>query len=277
METDGDTKKEGVVVGNIKTTPVKTKREIQYKYWIFTYNNYDDNIIMEIKKYLDEVCEKYLFQEELGEKTGTKHLQGIFHLKKKTRYSEIMDNPIHYSFLEKSNSIKNNDYCQKDKTRNGNRWVKGIVILDIITKEQFYDWQLELFKILIDKPDKRKIYWYWESKGNTGKSAFIKYMVYNYKALFTNGGKESDIINLVYNQLDVDREPNIIFWDLPRHNKGKISYSALECIKNGMIQNNKYETGTKLFNSPHIVIFSNYEPCDTENLSNDRWVIKELP
>jgi len=46
----------------------------------------------------------------------------------------------------------------------------------------------------------------------------------------------------------------------------------LESIKNGLIVNTKYETGSKLFNSPHIIVFSNMSP-DVSAMSMDRWKI----
>jgi hypothetical protein len=58
-------------------------------------------------------------------------------------------------------------------------------------------------------------------------------------------------------------------------NQNKVSYSSIECIKNGMITNTKYETGFKVFNPPHVVVFSNFPP-DEEKLSADRWNIKEI-
>lgn len=64
----------------------------------------------------------------------------------------------------------------------------------------------------------------------------------------------------------------IVIWDLPRNNGNKISYDAIESVKNGMICNTKFETGTKIFDPPHIIIFSNEQP-EEENLSKDRWNI----
>jgi hypothetical protein len=43
-----------------------------------------------------------------------------------------------------------------------------------------------------------------------------------------------------------------------------------------MICNTKYETGVKVFNSPHIFVFANFPPDKPDELSNDRWIIKEL-
>jgi hypothetical protein len=81
-------------------------------------------------------------------------------------------------------------------------------------------------------------------------------------------------MNLVFNQ-DMDACRGV-FFDIPRSNRGNISYASLECIKNGMVCNTKYETGVKVFNSPHIFIFANFEPEEPDKLSADRWIITEL-
>jgi hypothetical protein len=81
-------------------------------------------------------------------------------------------------------------------------------------------------------------------------------------------------MNLVFNQ-DMDT-CNVVFFDIPRNHGGKISYSSLESIKNGMVCNTKYETGVKVFNSPHIFCFANFPPDDESCLSQDRWKITQL-
>ena len=43
-----------------------------------------------------------------------------------------------------------------------------------------------------------------------------------------------------------------------------------------MICNTKYETGVKIFNSPHIICFANFPPDNLEQLSADRWIITNL-
>ena len=94
-------------------------------------------------------------------------------------------------------------------------------------------------------------------------------------ALFCDGGKKADIINLVFNN-DMDT-CNTIIWDIPRVNRNAVSYAAIEAIKNGLVCNTKYETGVKVFNPPHIIIFANFPPdLDEDNLSKDRWMITEL-
>ena len=55
----------------------------------------------------------------------------------------------------------------------------------------------------------------------------------------------------------------------------KISYDAIESIKNGLICNTKFETGYKAFGEVHIIVFANMEP-DYEKLSEDRWEVHPL-
>ena len=48
-----------------------------------------------------------------------------------------------------------------------------------------------------------------------------------------------------------------------------VSYQAIEEVKNGILFNNKYEAKMVVFNNPHVVVFSNFEP-DYKALSSDR-------
>lgn len=145
-----------------------------------------------------------------------------------------------------------------------------------ISKDQFYPWQNKVEAILAEEPDDRKIYWFWESTGNTGKSALVKYLVVKQDAIFCAGSRTNDIINLVFNAHQTGKPTDIVIWDLPRQAQGKISFGALEMLKNGLIANMKYETGVAAFPTPHIIVLSNDMPVDMNMLSMDRWVIREI-
>lgn len=80
-------------------------------------------------------------------------------------------------------------------------------------------------------------------------------------------------MNIIFNA-DMDN-CNCVMIDIPRINKDCISYASLESIKNGLICNTKYETGSKVFNSPHLIIFANSPPNECK-LSKDRWKITNL-
>lgn len=240
-----------------------------YKY-DFVLNNYTENEVCQIKETLGRICKKAIIGFEVGE-SGTPHLQCYISLLKKQRITGLAKEPglSRASFRAVRNETALIEYCKKD----GNYWTHGfpkpIKILNTL-----YPWQKDAEALLTaDTPNDRIVHWWYDTKGNIGKSAFAKYMVVKHKALYCCSGKYADLINLVFN-VDMN-ECNCVIFDIPRNQGNKVSYSAIESIKNGLICNTKFETGTKVFNSPHILILSNSAP-EMQSLSADRWSIKNL-
>lgn len=260
--------------GNTETPSPKKQGPIA-KRWLWTLNNYSLTDIEELVPKFHKLGSKmYVAGKEIGEQ-GTPHLQGYVEFPDKIRPRLAVGNPSIHWGDDKGKPAKgtredNIKYCCKDGDI---AFSKGLPKEIKIIKE-LYPWQQEILNIFHTEPDDRKIYWFWEDEGNIGKTQFIKYMVMKYQVLFCSGGKYSDIMNLVFNQ-DMD-ECTGVFFDIPRANAGRISYTSLESIKNGMVCNTKYETGVKIFNSPHVFVFANFPPDAPEKLSNDRWVITEL-
>lgn len=256
------------------TIPPPIKRCPSAVRWSFTYNNYDLELLNgSIIPFFKQQCKVYIVGLEVGE-SGTPHVQGYVEFITKRRAPEFVGkicNKIHWE-LSKGNRTDNIKYCSKDNNVLSSFNCSIPKPLKIIN--ELRNWQQNILDICLTEPDDRTINWYFDKCGNIGKTSFIKYMVYHHNALFCNGGKYSDIMNLVFNQ-DMDN-CNIVLFDIPRANKGNISYSSLESIKNGMVCNTKYETGTKLFNSPHVFIFANFPPENYNDLSIDRWNIKQF-
>jgi hypothetical protein len=147
--------------------------------------------------------------------------------------------------------------------------------------EHLRPWQAEIRDMCLLEPEIKntQIYWFWESKGNVGKSAFVKYMLVKHNALVSQSGYKTDILKFVF-QMDrrIEYHTTVLF-DIPRTQKGKISYSVLENIKSGLVSNTsetKYKTNMKVFNSPHVIVFANFPPDNSEFLSKDKWVIREI-
>lgn len=256
--------------GNTETSPSCKKQPSRKTYYAFTLYNYDkvgfeDSLIV----YLKTISKRFIYGKEICPTSQRKHLQGFIHLKKPMRITEIKiaGNPHLESCIAGEES--NIKYCSKDGNIVSYGFPKPI---DIIS--ELYPWQKDIEDIILSTPNNRKVYWFWDSVGNIGKSAFVKYCIVKHKVLFCDGGKKSDIINLLFNN-NMD-ECNCIIWDIPRSTGGKVSYSAIESIKNGFICNTKYETGVKVFNSPHVIVFANYPPENLDELSKDRWDITEL-
>lgn len=237
----------------------------------FVINNWTPEEYDSLCQHLPNWATKYIIGKEVGE-SGTPHLQCYIRLKKKKRYSELQQEipgMKRASFRPCRNELALIAYCKEDGDFVSFGFPKPI---SIITK--LYDWQQKIVDLYNGKIDDRKIFWFWEEHGNIGKSAFVKYMVVKYKALFCDGGKKADIVNLVFNN-NMD-ECRCIIWDIPRANGGFISYTTLESIKNGLVCNTKYETGVKIFNSPHVFVFANAPPADESQMSADRWVVTQL-
>lgn len=268
METSGDF----CCFGNTENKKVRINQLSKY---VFTFNNYSESDLETLLDVFKNICTKYVFQKEVGE-SGTPHLQGAIWLKKAMRFTEFkLSDKIHW---EKMNNEKASmAYCQKSDTATGDVYVWGMKLLrplKIIKESELYSWQSELYsKVKNVIPNDRTIMWIWEEMGNVGKSAFCKFLVKTEGALFIDEGKKSDLVNLVFNA-DMD-QCDIIVLDIPRANGNSCSYKTLEAFKNGMVCNTKYETGVKLFNPPHIIVFSNYYP-EVEELSLDRWEIFKI-
>jgi len=272
METDGDRMDNGIsgVEGNTNSsTPAPiTKRETQRKYWAFTVFDFMETGTS-IKGYLSVYAKKAFIGLETCPTTGKQHLQGYMELEKATRLSSLKKTPLGKAHLEpcKGDASSNIVYCSKE----GNIWFehpKPRATLKIISELRPFQKSLE--NLLLEEPDDRGIIWVCDEAGNKGKSAFCRYLIKKHDALYLTEGKKSDLLNIVYNYV-INKDLNIVLVDVPRSNKN-ISYKTLEEVKNGIICNTKYETGTHLINAPHIIVFANFYP-DVDQFTSDRWNI----
>jgi len=270
MATLGYTRQVGE--GNTETSPTSKRQPSRKTFYAFTLFNYDkDNLEATLNSQLKKLSQKYFYGREICPTTQKKHLQGFLQLKKPMRITELKLSGKPHLEACKGSEEQNYAYCSKDKDV-----VKYGYPKEIKTIEELRPWQQSILDDIILKPViDRRVYWFWEPEGNIGKSAFVKYCVVKYNALFCDGGAKKDIINLVFNN-NMD-ECELVIWDIPRCSQGAISYAAIEAISNGMVCNTKYETGTKVFNPPHIIIFANIPPCvEGESLSKDRWHITRI-
>lgn len=123
-------------------------------------------------------------------------------------------------------------------------------------------WQEDLIS-KIEMKDKRKVYFVIDYKGNNGKSWLGKYLMATKHAVVLTNSKSSDIA-YCYNG-----EP-IVCFDFARSLEGRINYSIIEQLKNGLIFSPKYKSKAKIFYPPQVIIFMNFDP-DRFALSDDRY------
>lgn len=167
------------------------------------------------------------------------------------------------------------DYCMKKDSRVAGPWADKPIYMGQDLPAVLRSWQSDLREEIKGAPDNRKIIWYTDLKGSTGKSTLSKYLYFHDKVLTMTFADAKDLLNLVYKMQGL---PCYIF-DLSRTKGAKTSmsdiYQALESIKNGYFINAKYETGVACYAIPHVVVFSNAAP-DLSKLSFDRWDIRNL-
>lgn len=133
------------------------------------------------------------------------------------------------------------------------------------------DWQDKLAKELSGKPDSRRMIWYVDTKGGCGKSTFTRWLYVNMECLALNNAKTNDIAKAWNGE-------KIVIFDLARcTGDERVNYQAMEYVKNGQIFSGKYESQSKFFQKPHVVIFANWPPSRGDlNMSDDKWDIRYL-
>lgn len=258
-----------------------TNSSARCRRWCLTLNNYDIEDVKRIDT-LTHKFTKWIVGQEVGE-NKTPHLQMYVECKNAKRFA-TMKKMFPKSHIEKAKgSLKDNyKYCSKDGIFKSNidlrtfeEKINNSILEEEYTDVKWKDWQQEVLDILDGNTDKRKIYWYWESKGNVGKSYLCKYIALKHKGIIICEVKKADIFNQVRIMMDLKIEPKIILLDVPRTAQDYINYGVIEQLKNGLIYSGKYEGGKCIFRHPKIICFSNREP-EKENMSLDRWAIREI-
>lgn len=236
--------------------------------WFFTLDSSKIEL-SQLSHTLREISKKFNFQLEKGD-TGYEHFQGVFSLKTKERFATVKNHFCPAIHLEPCKDWwKSIKYTSKDHTKVAGPWNEVSVMIKTIKPDQFYKWQTDLAVIIDTNPDDRKIHWLWESEGNVGKTAFCKWAYVNKGATIIQNGSSKDLAYAIPDS------PTCVIVNLPRTSEDRVNYSALESIKDGLFFSPKYESGTKIFDPPHLIVFANFEPL-TSAMSKDRWKIIKI-
>lgn len=258
--------------GNTKTPVYKCRR------WCITLNNYTNDEMEQMTQDFEMKGWNYIIGEEIG-KNGTKHLQIYIETKNPIRFTSLkkLNERMH---IEKArgNREKNLTYCKKEGKFISNFPLdeKEEILEDEYKDVVWKNWQKEILDLILKRPDRRKIHWYWERNGNIGKSYLAKYIKCIHKGVISCEGKQNDIFNQILTKITKDKvKPSIILVDVPRSSIGFINYGCIEKLKNGDIYSGKYEGGDCLFKIPHIIVFANEQP-DYTAWSSDRYDVREI-
>lgn len=232
--------------------------------------------------------EDWIIQVEKAPTTGTLHIQGWVKLETKKRPKSLAAELNHELFGIELSAASNEgrkalrDYAMKKDTRISGPWGKDQAKLekqlraketpgyegkDLPRHDQILPWQKNLIAGLAKEPHPRKIMWFMDTNGRSGKSSLIKYILYHYpnlRACFLDYSKNNDMLNLVKNACD-QKMNRVFLFNLTRTKPADLQsddlYAGLEAIKDGHVNNKKYETAALMFDKPHVVVFANEAPA----------------
>jgi len=266
----------------------------KYKHWMFTWNEeLDSDKLVELEAFLKTFCKSYVFQEEVGEKTGRRHLQGYFETNIRKRHPTLLSTfsmkfgDVTQLTIERMLGTKEEAvaYCTKTDTRISRPRCYGFPTpyeasdLQIFNNTvNWYPWQKSFMELIFNNdltlkdPDDRTILWIHDLMGNNGKSKLVKHICYNYpeEACKLSFGSSTQLRSAC-----ITAGPKkLYFIDVPR-TLGKDDdindlISVIEDIKNGFIVSSMYGKHLQMmFDPPHIVVFANVF-CPPNALSSDR-------
>lgn len=136
-------------------------------------------------------------------------------------------------------------------------------------------WQKSLYDELGTTPDSRRILWYWDPKGDSGKTFFAKHMGM-YKGAFTSTKANTyHLATMIQDRLKAGKSSVMVIFNFTRQSECNKVYAAIESLKDGMITAEKYHGEPIYFDSPHVVVFANYLP-DFSAVSIDRWHLRVI-
>ena len=130
-------------------------------------------------------------------------------------------------------------------------------------------WETDIIDYLHGPKPRRTIYWISDPNGSHGKTTFIKYIfnAFDSVAMFTNG-KSADLAHAWNGE-------QIVLFNLVKSAESHINYEAIESIKDGLIFSPKYDSKTKIYDTPYVIVFSNGPPDFTKLISN-RWHVVDI-
>lgn len=228
----------------------------------------------------------YVFQLEKGDKKGLPHFQGYVKVNSKIRARtfELDLNERCYGYrvrvkpCSRSGRGALRDYCMKEDTRIQGPWGKRPLYLgqDLTPMDNPRPFQRDVLNYINTPGNDREIMYIWDRVGNKGKSKLIKYLVYQKIALQVPMGNATQLKANICQQ-----GPSPVYViDMPRTlgSTEKLAdlYSAIEEIKNGIVQCAMYGKHLQLLMMPpKVIVFSN-EPPRTSMLSRDKWDIYRI-
>lgn len=245
--------------------------------WCFTLNNYTEKELSQCLNYFESKKFTFIVGKELGE-CGTPHLQGYLKNKNQISFSTLQKAlPRAHLEAARGDQQENYVYCSKGGDFTTNITVKKTPNVLAKPKITPRDWQTQVIDLIEKEPDARRINWFYDAKGNNGKTTLCDHIISEYEdVMYFTGGKATDICSQALLHDEDGKGLKVCLFDFTRTCEGKVSYASMEALKNGLINSPKYKGGSlRLDYYPIIIVFANFKP-DLEKLSGDRWNVIEI-
>lgn len=154
-----------------------------------------------------------------------------------------------------------------DKVLNYFRKLRVMEAMDL--KIDLRPWQEKICRLLEEKPDGRAIHWFYDTIGNTGKTTFALWLAKNKNAQYFDTTCKADVCYAITDDCGA------FVFDVARADAAQVNYATLEMAANGAGFSGKYHSATKYWKKPHVLVFANFPPNESQ-LSTDRWHVTDL-
>lgn len=137
-------------------------------------------------------------------------------------------------------------------------------------------WQALLNAQLMHAPNPRTIIFLVDRNGNSGKSWFARYyhQIHGERCMIMQPARRLDMVFIFY-KMTLEAERRVVFIDCKRSETDILDYRFLESLKDGWMQNGKYNSAMFCFEVPHVVVMMNEMP-DMTKLSTDRYHVHSI-
>lgn len=148
-------------------------------------------------------------------------------------------------------------------------------LMSLTSGTSLRSWQTELLSLVSEPPVPRRVSWWWEHRGNVGKSFMARHLALHCDAVVCQMMKKADLLHMLTKTIRTKRS---VVFDLTRSSEaGAVSvvYEVLEMLSNGYICSGKYDSQNLWIQPLHLIVFANFEP-DRSAMSEDRWDVHHI-
>lgn len=229
------------------------------KSWCLTLNNWKPEEYNNILNYLKEdSANEWIIGKEKGE-MGTPHLQIYISFKIKKRFEQIkkINSRLHIE-ASRGNKKQNLMYCSKEGDYTSNCRIPRP--LEILKTEDLRPYQQDVINIISEKPEPRKIYW-WYGPKEIGKSELLFKICAEHEGHILPVTKSHALSQVFKTHDEVETYVFNLTADESEYQKHDM-FSIMEAIKDRMFAA-AFGTecnGMCLMNHKHLIVMANQPP-----------------